>query len=84
MKQSPLDQVHREAGAKMVPFGGWEMPLDYGSTVDEHLACRDSCVMFDVSHLGTVRVDGDEAFEQLQTALTNDLNKIGGVCWLSA
>ena len=76
MKQSPLDGVHRAAGAKMVPFGGWEMPLDYGSTVDEHLACRESCVMFDVSHLGTVRVSGPDAFERLQGALTNDLNKV--------
>lgn len=77
MKRSPLDQVHRDTGAKMVPFGGWEMPLDYGSTIDEHLACRESCVMFDVSHLGTVRVDGEDAFAHLQTALTNDLDKVG-------
>lgn len=61
----------------MVPFGGWEMPLEYAGTIDEHLACRTTAVMFDVSHLGTVRVAGDGAFDRLQAALSNDLGKIG-------
>ena len=61
----------------MVPFGGWEMPLAYESgTIDEHLACRRDAVVFDVSHLGTVRVEGADADERLQWALTNDLTKI--------
>jgi aminomethyltransferase len=61
----------------MVPFGGWEMPLSYlAGTVDEHLACRNDSVVFDVSHLGTVRVEGADAIERLQFALTNDLTKI--------
>ena len=61
----------------MVPFGGWEMPLSYKSgTVAEHLACRNDAVVFDVSHLGTVRVTGDKAFDLLQRSFTNDLNKI--------
>jgi aminomethyltransferase len=64
-------------GAKMVPFGGWEMPLAYPSgTVAEHRACRNSAVAFDVSHLGTVRVDGADAFEHLQHSLSNDLTRI--------
>ncbi|HEY5423423.1 MAG TPA: glycine cleavage system protein T, partial [Ilumatobacteraceae bacterium] len=58
-RTSPLDAVHRRLGAKMVPFGGWEMPLSYPlGTIDEHLACRNDSVVFDVSHLGTVRVRG--------------------------
>ena len=61
----------------MVPFGGWEMPLEYTGTIDEHTACRTSAVMFDVSHLGTVRVSGSDAFDRLQAAFTNDLGKIG-------
>jgi aminomethyltransferase len=74
---SPLDQAHRALSAKMVPFGGWDMPLSYPSgTVAEHLACRRSAVMFDVSHLGTMRVEGPGAFDRLQAALTNDLRKI--------
>ena len=75
-KRSPLDAAHRRAGAKMVPFGGWEMPLEYRGTIEEHLACRRSAAMFDVSHLGTVRVDGADALDRLQLALTNDLAKV--------
>lgn len=61
----------------MVPFGGWEMPLSYaGGTIAEHLACRNGAVVFDVSHLGTVRVSGLEAWAVLQSTLTNDLNKV--------
>lgn len=75
--RSPLDAVHRSLGAKMVPFGGWEMPLEYPSgTLAEHVACRTSAVVFDVSHLGSVRVAGSEGFARLQAALTNDLGKI--------
>lgn len=78
MKQSPLDACHRALGAKVVPFGGWEMPLAYaGGTLAEHHACRNTCVAFDVSHLGTVEVRGPGAFESLQANLTNDLRKIG-------
>jgi len=77
LKHSPLDAAHRALGAKLVPFGGWEMPLAYaGGTLAEHRACRTSAVAFDVSHLGTVRIDGRDAFDRLQRALTNDLRKI--------
>ena len=72
-----LYDVHVELGAKIVPFGGWEMPLQYATgTVAEHLACRRDAVVFDVSHLGTVRCDGTEMFDALQRTLTNDLEKI--------
>lgn len=68
---------HVELGAKIVPFGGWEMPLQYGTgTVAEHLATRSDATVFDVSHLGTVRCGGDAAFDELQEAFTNDLRKI--------
>ncbi|HLI23819.1 MAG TPA: glycine cleavage system aminomethyltransferase GcvT, partial [Acidimicrobiales bacterium] len=77
-RHSPLDAVHRRLGARMVPFGGWEMPLAYADgTVAEHLACRRDAVAFDVSHLGTVRVEGPGTFERLQGAFTNDLAKVG-------
>ena len=77
LKHSPLDAEHRALGATMVEFGGWEMPIAYPSgTIEEHLACRRRAVMFDVSHLGTVRVEGAGAFERLQSTLTNDLAKI--------
>jgi aminomethyltransferase len=78
LRHSPLDRVHRDLGAKMVPFGGWEMPLSYSSgTIAEHMACRHDAVAFDVSHLGTVRVSGEGARDLLQRTLTNDLTKIG-------
>jgi aminomethyltransferase len=73
---SPLDAVHRELGARMVPFGGWEMPLEYPTgTIAEHMACREAAVVFDVSHLGTVQVAGAGALDTLQQALSNDLAK---------
>ena len=78
MKFSPLDSVHRALGAKMAPFGGWEMPIAYPTgTLAEHNACRQACALFDVSHLGTVRVEGPGALESLQKSLTNDLTRIG-------
>ncbi len=74
---SPLDAVHRSLGAKVVPFGGWEMPLSYpDGTLAEHHLCRHDAVVFDVSHLGTVRVSGSDAFDVLQRAFTNDLGRV--------
>jgi aminomethyltransferase len=62
----------------MVGFGGWQMPLSYPSgTIEEHLACRRSAAAFDVSHLGTVRLEGAGAFRKLQRTLSNDLSRIG-------
>jgi len=61
----------------MVPFGGWDMPIQYPTgTIAEHHACRQGAAVFDVSHLGTVRVTGPGALDRLQAALTNDLAKI--------
>jgi aminomethyltransferase len=72
-----LYDAHVKLGAKIVPFGGWAMPLQYATgTVAEHLACRRDAVVFDVSHLGTVRCDGPEMFDALQSTLTNDLRKV--------
>lgn len=77
MRRSPLDACHRALGAKLTPFGGWEMPLSYpAGTLAEHQACRSGAVVFDVSHLGTVRVTGAGAFDRLQAAFTNDLRRI--------
>jgi aminomethyltransferase len=77
MRMSPLHAAHVALGAKMVPFGGWEMPLAYPSgTLAEHRTCRTDAVAFDVSHLGTVRVTGPDAFERLQLALSNDLRRV--------
>ncbi len=78
LRQSPLAAHHRALDAQMVDFGGWEMPIAYPTgTLAEHLACRSAAAAFDVSHLGSMRVEGDGAFDRLQATLTNDLAKIG-------
>jgi aminomethyltransferase len=77
LRTSPLDGAHRALEAKLTEFGGWDMPLSYPTgTIAEHLACRNDAVAFDVSHLGTVRVSGADAWERLQQAFTNDLGRI--------
>jgi aminomethyltransferase len=78
LRHTALIDAHRKLGAKLVEFGGWEMPLAYPrGTVAEHRACRQNAVIFDVSHLGTVRVTGPGSFDLLQVSLSNDLAKIG-------
>ncbi len=76
LRHSPLDAVHRALGARMVPFGGWEMPIQYSGVLEEHRACREGAVVFDVSHLGTLRITGPGALASLQWAFTNDLGRI--------
>ncbi|MDH3754471.1 MAG: glycine cleavage system aminomethyltransferase GcvT [Acidimicrobiia bacterium] len=75
--RSPLHELHVDLGAKIVPFGGWDMPLSYDAgTLEEHRRCRTDAVVFDVSHLGTVRVSGPKAHAVLQETFTNDLERI--------
>jgi aminomethyltransferase len=76
LRHSPLDAEHRALGARMTEFGGWDMPIQYGGVLEEHRACRERAVVFDVSHLGSVRVDGPGAVGVLQWAFTNDLHRI--------
>lgn len=75
LRLSPLDAEHRALGARMAEFGGWDMPLQYAGVLEEHRACRERAVVFDVSHLGSVRTRGPDAFDVLQWALTNDLRR---------
>ncbi|MEM1224538.1 MAG: glycine cleavage system aminomethyltransferase GcvT [Planctomycetota bacterium] len=70
LAHSPLDAWHRDAGAKMVPFAGYDMPLQYSGIVSEHHACRSKAALFDVSHMGRLRFDGDQAGEFLDHVLT--------------
>ncbi len=77
-RRSALFDEHVGLGAKLTDFGGWEMPLSYpDGTIAEHRACRTAAAVFDVSHLGTVRVAGPDALARLQGTLTNDLARIG-------
>jgi aminomethyltransferase len=79
LRRTPLFEQHRAAGAKLVDFAGWEMPVMYGgppSLRQEHLAVRRECGVFDVSHMGEIETSGPAALELLQRLLSNDVAKI--------
>src|SRR6266536_1296459 len=74
--RTPLYERHVGLGARLVPFAGWEMPVQYEGVILEHLAVRNDCGVFDVSHMGELEVEGPRARELLQSLLSNDLDKI--------
>ena len=76
LKQTPLNATHRAAGARMVDFGGWDMPVHYGSQIDEHHAVRRDAGMFDVSHMRAVDLAGAGARDFLRLALANNVDKL--------
>jgi len=76
MKKTPFNQIHKDMGAKMTDFGGWEMPVEYTSIIEEHNAVRNQCGLFDVSHMGQILVSGENAAKSLQKIITNDLQKL--------
>ena len=73
----PCSSGTRPLGARMVPFAGWEMPVQYEGVIPEHQAVRTDCGVFDVSHMGQLHVEGPHAHELLQGLLSNDLDRIG-------
>ena len=75
-RRTPLFQAHVAAGAKLVPFAGWEMPVHYEGVGAEHLAVRSACGVFDVSHMGEIETSGPQALELLQRLLSNDVSKL--------
>ena len=77
LRRTPLYERHAALGARLVPFAGWEMPVQYTSIIDEHRAVRTSAGVFDVSHMGQLRIAGDGARDYLQARLSNDLDRIG-------
>ena len=76
LRQTPLNRVHKAAGARMVDFGGWEMPVNYGSQVEEHHAVRRDAGMFDVSHMRAIDITGSGVREFLRGALANNVDKL--------
>ena len=76
LRRTPLYEAHVEAGAKLVPFAGWEMPVQYAGIREEHIAVREGCGVFDVSHMGEVETEGPQALDLLQRLLTNDVSTI--------
>ncbi|MBI2081001.1 MAG: glycine cleavage system aminomethyltransferase GcvT [candidate division NC10 bacterium] len=77
LKRTPLNQAHRAMGAKMVPFGGWDMPVQYSGILEEHRAVRTAAGLFDVSHMGEFLIAGPEALPALQRLITNDASRLG-------
>ena len=75
--RTPLHSRHVAAGARMVPFAGWEMPVQYEGVIPEHQAVRSDAGVFDVSHMGQIHIEGPSTHELLQSLLSNDLDKIG-------
>lgn len=76
LKRTSLFERHRAAGAKLVPFAGWEMPVSYEGVRSEHVAVRTGCGVFDVSHMGQVETSGPDALRLLQRVLSNDVAKL--------
>jgi len=76
LKHTPLNRVHRALGARMVEFGGWDMPVEYSGIVDEHLAVRTRAGMFDVSHMGQIEIAGADALAAVQHITSNDASRL--------
>ena len=76
LKRTPLFTLHAEAGARLVPFAGWEMPVQYEGVRQEHVAVRTSAGLFDVSHMGEIETRGPGALDFLRHLLSNDLRKV--------
>lgn len=78
-QRTPLYDLHLALGAKMVDFGGWDMPLHYGSQVEEHHQVRKDCGVFDVSHMTVIDIDGSGATPWLQHVLANDVARLSDI-----
>ncbi len=78
LKKTPLNARHRASGARMVAFGGWDMPVEYSGIVAEHMAVRERAGLFDVSHMGEIEIAGKNALDAVQRISCNDASKLAG------
>jgi aminomethyltransferase len=76
LKKTPLNARHRASGARMVPFGGWDMPVEYSGIVQEHMAVRERAGIFDVSHMGEIEIAGKDALAAVQRIASNDASRL--------
>src|SRR3954466_3275692 len=76
LKRTPLFKAHQKLGGRLIEFGGWEMPVQYTSITDEHLAVRKAAGIFDISHMGEVSLSGPCAEAFINQTLTNDIRKL--------
>ncbi len=83
LKRTPLYDVHKQLGAKVIPFAGWEMPVWYTSVLEEHLATRQAAGLFDVAHMGVYQAEGPEAASFLDSVCGNDIGglAVGESCY---
>ena len=77
MRRTPVYEIHRQLGAKLIPFAGWEMPVWYSSVVEEHLAVRQAAGLFDVAHMGVYQAEGPHAAQFLDSVVGNDVGGLG-------
>src|ERR1700730_16225119 len=75
-KRTPLYEVHKALGARLIPFGGWEMPVEYTGIAKEHTAVRTAAGLFDVSHMGEFEVRGPQALDLIQYVTSNDASTL--------
>src|SRR5574337_2136618 len=76
LKRTPLCEMHRRLGARMVAFGGWEMPVQYAGILEEHRAVREQAGLFDISHMGEIEIVGRGALEAVQRLTSNDASRL--------
>ena len=76
LKRTPLNEVHRQCNARMVDFGGWDMPVQYSGIVEEHQAVRNAVGLFDVSHMGEIEIRGPEALNLVDYVTTNAASRL--------
>jgi len=76
LRHTPLFEIHKQMGARIIPFAGWEMPVWYSSVMEEHLATRQAAGLFDVSHMGVYQIEGDEAASFLDAVVANDCGSL--------
>jgi len=76
VKRTPLFETHRQLGARMIPFGGWEMPVQYAGILEEHRAVRERAGLFDISHMGEIEIAGPGALDAVQRLTSNDASRL--------
>ena len=76
LKKTPLNSIHRQLGARMVHFAGWDMPVQYAGPLPEHMAVRTKAGIFDVSHMGELEIKGPNAPHTLQKLTCNDIHRL--------
>src|SRR5678816_1984395 len=76
LRKSPLDAVHRTSNARMIPYAGWDMPLEFSGIAAEHVAVRTRAGIFDVSHMGEIEIAGKNALAAVQRISSNDASRL--------